>query len=458
MQNGDEIGPYRLIQRLDEGAGPGVWKVQSLADQSFTGLRLIDVGAGEENFVHHLTKVHALSDPRIHPLEGFGIHEGKYGWVALSPPRGLLLKERINEGNIPYAEALTIAEDILEALVVAHAGQIYHGALTAEDISLGPDFWVTCNLGLNDLSPGALLAIPVDDLDAVKALIRQMVSSPPPSLRALLNAGTSTAVAFLRALQTLPINEGMVKEPVVEPRAPQSALKPAENTEAAPMSVGRQAPDEAEPSAMLEPIDSWGVDLDGGPASWVDRERDLIKTSSASGSEASWGVKETGPNLIHPESESTFGGPQIMALLVLVAAGALAAVYVLSSTSSDPVTEETALELSAEGDEDDEDKASPERANAVVEDAGRPAGVVDVSFSPVAVTVYRIQDGKTVCDGVRVCRLPIDIDYRAEHADYQPLHISGDDLYDRRESGRWRLLLHEKPTPEPRRKRRRRTP
>jgi hypothetical protein len=52
--------------------------------------------------------------------------------------------------------------------------------------------------------------------------------------------------------------------------------------------------------------------------------------------------------------------------------------------------------------------------------------------------------------------LPIDIDYRAEHADFRPLHISGDDLYDRREHGRWRLVLSPRAESESRRKRRRR--
>jgi len=469
MQSGDEIGPYRLIQRIDQAVGPGVWKVQSLEDQSFTGLRLIDVGAGEQNFVQHLTAVYALSEPRIHPLEGFGVHEGRLGWVALSPPRGTLLTDQIAEGNIPYAEALIIAEDILEALVVAHEGSIYHGALTSDDITLGADGWVTANLGLNDLSPGAILAIPGDDLDAVKTLIRQMVSVPPPSLRALLNAGPSTAVAFLRALQTLPINEGVsaeikpeppVSSPPAKVRAKPRSKVSSSGVDQPVLELGARTAAQAS-NAGLEPIDSWGVDLDSGAVSWVDRERELIKTSSKSGggSEASWGVSETGPNVIQPDEDSSFGVPQFTALLVLVAAGILAAVFVLKTSSTPTVAEtavnETAQEVSARGFDEQEKTTRP---SVVEEDAGRPEGVVDVTFSPVAVRVYRIEDGKIVCDGRRVCRLPIDIDYRAEHTDFEPLHVSGDDLFDRRESGQWRLVLQPKPAPEPRRKRRRRQP
>ena len=226
------------------------------------------------------------------------------------------------------------------------------------------------------------------------------------------------------------------------------------------MELGAAGADDAEPSVGLEPIDSWGVDLAGEPAYWVDRERDLIKTSSTrgAGGENSWGLSETGPNVVLSDEESGFGTPQIVALLVLLTAGILAALFVLKSTSSTPVTAEDSLESALEVADDDGEENAAAAAPPEDVDAGRPPGVVDVTFSPVAVRVLRIEDGKTVCDGARVCRLPIDIDYRAEHADFEPLHISGDDLYDRRESGRWRLVLQPKAEPEPRKKRRQRRP
>jgi len=204
----------------------------------------------------------------------------------------------------------------------------------------------------------------------------------------------------------------------------------------------------------LEPLDTWGVPPQSSPSPWVDRDRQLIKTSSASAgsSEASWGVRGAGPSLVTKERPSSLGPSQKMALAVFLALVAGGALFFRFSSERAPAgdLEET------EADRAEETVANQAEGDAAVQpDAGRPEGVVDVTFSPSPVRVVRTRDGVVVCDDVRVCRLPIDVDYRAEHPGYEPLLVSGDDLYDRRNLGRWRLVLSPEPEPEPRRKRRR---
>ena len=472
MKSNDQIGSYRLIQRLDEGTGPGQWRGQSVDDSSMANLRIIDVGEGESNFVDHLTAVHALDHPRIHPIAGFGVHEGRYGWVATSAPPGTTLAARMAQDPSPYSEAVAIIGDVLQALIVAHEAGVYHGALKADAVVCAGDHWMLTNLGLNDLAPGAVLAVPGDDLKAVKELLRDVVPSPPPALRALLASGPSTAAAFLRALQILPVHSGRTTD------RPRASTAQETNASAAATLAGwvdpvapsqnRRAveqPKETSPSAtndgdVLAPLDTWGVEPQSSPASWVDRDRELIKTSSAStgSSEASWGVRETGANLVPKDAHSPFSPSQKAALAVFLVT-LLAGGIFLVRMSSEPAPADDAEEMDPNrADNTAAEGAAAEGGAQASEDAGRPEGVVDVTFSPVPVRVVRIRDGVVVCDKMRVCRLPIDVDYRAEHPGYKPTHVSGDDLYDRRHSGHWRLVLSPKPAPEPRRKRRRLRP
>jgi hypothetical protein len=94
-------------------------------------------------------------------------------------------------------------------------------------------------------------------------------------------------------------------------------------------------------------------------------------------------------------------------------------------------------------------------SNGGERDPTKGAKTIETSFAPAEVTVRRVDDETVVCEKQRNCTLPIDVNYRAESVGFEPLLISGDDLYDRRFMGKWRLVM--KPVePKPTKKRRRR--
>ncbi|MBU1899793.1 serine/threonine protein kinase [Myxococcota bacterium] len=65
---------------------------------------------------------------------------------------------------------------------------------------------------------------------------------------------------------------------------------------------------------------------------------------------------------------------------------------------------------------------------------------VRVLVSPPA-RFIREEGGEVICDMVAECSLPIDVDVRVELKGYKTVHLTGDDLYDRR-GGRWDLRLY----------------
>ena len=72
-------------------------------------------------------------------------------------------------------------------------------------------------------------------------------------------------------------------------------------------------------------------------------------------------------------------------------------------------------------------------------DAALPT--VTVEIAPVAANVVRVRDKTLICAAAYECPLVIDLDYDIIASGHRTRRVSGDDLYDRRRSGRMRIVL-----------------
>lgn len=91
--------------------------------------------------------------PGLIPVMDAGVHFST-PWIATALREGETLRARIDRGPVPADQALDLGVSILEALGAAHAVGLVHGALSPEDVIVGPDGAV----GVRGFGKGALPA------------------------------------------------------------------------------------------------------------------------------------------------------------------------------------------------------------------------------------------------------------------------------------------------------------
>src|ERR1700733_9658389 len=114
LSPGDKLGPYEILSAL--GAG-GMGEVYRARDPRMGRDVAIKVSAERfsDRFSREVHAVAALNHPNICHLYDVGPD-----FLVMELVEGPTLAERIRQGAIPLEEALRIAEQIAEALGVAH--------------------------------------------------------------------------------------------------------------------------------------------------------------------------------------------------------------------------------------------------------------------------------------------------------------------------------------------------
>lgn len=236
------------------------------------------------------------------------------------------------------------------------------------------------------------------------------------------------------------------------------------------------APDAAPPRAPAD--DDWGVDppADAAPPrdDWLVGAREIVTASTAI-DEDTWGVQPSDTELetSRARADGPLGDPGrrsafaighsntpssarraapaahknpitryalIAAALAALLIGARVVMNLLAAPEPTPPTIAPPLPLTP-----DAAPPAPDAALAAAATDGAPQDAavptVTVTLAPVPADIIRLTDKTTICAAARECALPIDIDYEARAPGHRPRLISGDDLYDRRRSGRMRIVL-----------------
>lgn len=171
-------GDARLHRALDaNGQTVELWTVP-LA-------RLCADTAGVERFRQMATAAARLSHPAIPAVLASGEHAGT-AFVATLPVEGRTLAARLDDGPLPWDDAVATLDRALDALSAAHRAGVVHGALTADTIRHSGSAAVVGGFGRAALT--AARADRKDDLEAATRLTERILAGHEdrPAVAALL--------------------------------------------------------------------------------------------------------------------------------------------------------------------------------------------------------------------------------------------------------------------------------
>jgi serine/threonine-protein kinase len=122
-------GRYRVLQRLAEGGMGVVYRAERVPVGRPVAVKFLHQVYAEDResrsrFERETRVLFKLSHPHCVSVIDFGMDGGPY--VVMDFVTGTTLKDRLEDGPLPVAEAITIARQILAGLAHAHAQGIIH--------------------------------------------------------------------------------------------------------------------------------------------------------------------------------------------------------------------------------------------------------------------------------------------------------------------------------------------
>ncbi|MFD7974367.1 serine/threonine-protein kinase [Streptomyces sp. NPDC059071] len=146
-------GRFRLVARLGSGGMGTVWRARDIAldrDVALKEVRPPNPAAAEadpgfaaqarERAVREARALARLSHPHvvtIHHIVEPG--DGSHPWIVMELVEGRSLYDRLAEGPMSPAEAVTLGRQVLSALRAAHAAGIQHRDVKPANVLLRPD-------------------------------------------------------------------------------------------------------------------------------------------------------------------------------------------------------------------------------------------------------------------------------------------------------------------------------
>jgi serine/threonine protein kinase/Tol biopolymer transport system component len=173
LPGGTRIGVYEIVAPLGAGGMGEVYRARDTRLERHVALKiLLDSFAGDPErrgrFEREAKLLASLNHPHIAQIYGLedgpGIGPGQVEMRALVMElvEGPTLADRLEQGNVPLDEALSIARQIAAALEAAHEQGIIHRDLKPSNIKLRPDGTVkVLDFGLAKLAdpaPGSIVA------------------------------------------------------------------------------------------------------------------------------------------------------------------------------------------------------------------------------------------------------------------------------------------------------------
>src|SRR4029450_12097131 len=182
---GSRLGPYEVTALIGEGGMGKVWRARHTALNRDDALKVLPDGFASDpdrlaRFQREAQVLASLNHPNIAHVYGLEEADGVQALV-MELVEGPTLADRIEQGPIPFDEALPIARQIANALEAAHEHGIIHRDLKPANVKLRLDSTVkVLDFGLaKSFEPTAL----------PRALTESpTVLSPAPTLTAVILA------------------------------------------------------------------------------------------------------------------------------------------------------------------------------------------------------------------------------------------------------------------------------
>src|SRR6266849_1139327 len=144
---GQQIGPYKIISSLASGGMGEVYLAQDTRLGRKIALKILPPDFAKDQhrvrrFAQEARAASALNHPNVCVIHEVGKTSDGRHFIAMELIDGITLRERISRGPLSLADALTVAEQVAAALVVAHAAGVVHRDIKPENIMLRKDGYV----------------------------------------------------------------------------------------------------------------------------------------------------------------------------------------------------------------------------------------------------------------------------------------------------------------------------
>jgi eukaryotic-like serine/threonine-protein kinase len=127
-----------LFQPIGKGGQKEVFRAQTFAGNPVV-VKVFHFGSNEDRALREIRAVVDLASPRVPGVLGFGKAPSPVGelvWVKEELVEGESLRQRLTRGPLSVAEAMMMARDLLEVLVLAERAHIVHRDVKPENILL----------------------------------------------------------------------------------------------------------------------------------------------------------------------------------------------------------------------------------------------------------------------------------------------------------------------------------
>ena len=108
----------------------------------------LSLGISAERFTREIKLAAMLQEPHIVPIHASGVTAEGLPYFTMPFVRGESLRGRMNQGQVPPAEAIGILRDIARALLYAHAHGVVHRDIKPENVLLSEGTAVVTDFGI----------------------------------------------------------------------------------------------------------------------------------------------------------------------------------------------------------------------------------------------------------------------------------------------------------------------
>lgn len=143
FNDGENVGPYRIIEQLGQGGMATVYKAYHAALDRYVAIKALHPAFGEDQsflarFQREARLVAKLEHPNIVPVYDYSEHEGR-PYLVMKFIEGDTLKARLTKGPLTASEIENIVETVGSALAYAHKQGILHRDIKPSNVLVAND-------------------------------------------------------------------------------------------------------------------------------------------------------------------------------------------------------------------------------------------------------------------------------------------------------------------------------
>ena len=138
--NFSQIEHYNILEEIGHGGMSTVFRAENTHNGQIVAIKLMrdkfrNNSKARDRFIQEAQMVISLNHPAIVPVYDYGEVNGRL-YIVMQYMAGGSVREKLQDGPLPFTEVMSILEPITSALVVAHENNIIHRDVKPHNILL----------------------------------------------------------------------------------------------------------------------------------------------------------------------------------------------------------------------------------------------------------------------------------------------------------------------------------